>query len=202
MVEKKEKKSKFESMIPCHKCGKISNNLELDGNKFKEVSDEREIISEWFCSECYGDLKNITQKIQADFENYRKQTEKRMIEIREMANRDLILQLLPVLDNFELALKNVCADSDSFIQGVELIYSQLFSLLETNNIQMIKTENKTFDPYYHEALIKVDSELPENTIVEELQKGFILHGKVIRNARVKISNGKKGSDEKNNTLEE
>ena len=63
----------------------------------------------------------------------------------------------------------------------------LFSVLENNGIKLV--DKKDFDPYYHEALMKIDSKLPENTIVEELQKGFILHNKVIRHAKVKISSG-------------
>ena len=135
--------------------------------------------------------KELLQRTQANFENYRKQQEKRIEDIREMAARDIILQILPIVDNFELALKSADTNSNAkdFLQGVELIYSQIHSMLENNNIKIIETEKKIFDPFYHEALMKIDSELPENTIVEELQKGFTLHDKVIRHAKVKISNG-------------
>ncbi|MBU0459871.1 MAG: nucleotide exchange factor GrpE [Nanoarchaeota archaeon] len=145
------------------------------------------------------ELKELLQRTQANFENYRKQQEKRITEIREMAAKDVILQILPIIDNFELALKNAETNTNpkDFLTGVELIYSQLHSLLENNNIKTIETKNKQFDPFYHEALLKVDSELPENTIVEELQKGFILHDKVIRHTKVKISAGKKKTEEQN-----
>jgi molecular chaperone GrpE (heat shock protein) len=135
------------------------------------------------------DMKNLLQRTQANFENYRKQTEKRIEDIRSMASRDIILQILPVLDNFELAMKSADANAnnDDLLSGVELIYSQLFSVLENNGVSIIK--KKEFDPFYHEALMKIDSKLPENTIVEELQKGFILHDKVIRHTKVKISSG-------------
>jgi molecular chaperone GrpE len=142
------------------------------------------------------EMKELLQRTQANFENYRKQTEKRITEIREMSAKDVILQLLPVIDNFELALKNVESTNQhtpEFIQGVELIYSQLFSIIEDNHLESIKTDGKKFDPYYHEALMKVDSDLPENLVVEELQKGYTLHSKVIRHAKVKISTGKKVS---------
>ena len=132
----------------------------------------------------------LLQRTQANFENFRKQTEKRMEEIREMASKDMILQILPILDNFELALKSTEQTGD-FVKGVELIYAQLFTVLEDNGVKFIETENKMFDPHYHEALIKVESDLPENNIVEEFQKGYLLHARVIRHARVKISAGKK-----------
>lgn len=131
----------------------------------------------------------LLQRTQANFENFRKQTDKRIEEIRCIASKDMILQILPILDNFELALKSTEQKGD-FVSGVELIYAQLFTVLENNDIKIIETENKMFDPHYHEALMKVESNLPENTIVEELQKGYLLHDKVVRHARVKISAGK------------
>ena len=134
------------------------------------------------------DLKELAQRTQANFENYRKQTEKRIEEIRDMASRNILSELLPIVDNFELALKNT-GNVEEFQQGVELIYSQLTKLLQDNNLEQIATENETFDPHLHEALMKVPSDKPEGTIVEEFQKGFILNGKVIRRAKVKISNG-------------
>ena len=112
-----------------------------------------------------------------------------------MASKNVILQLLPVMDNFELALKNTTTTTNTndkdFLKGVELIYSQFLNILRDNGVKPIKTKNKQFDPYFHEALMKVDSNLPKNTVVEEFQKGFLLHDKVIRHAKVKVSNGKK-----------
>ena len=141
------------------------------------------------------ELTELLQRKQAEFENYRKQQEKRIEEIRESANKNLIIQLLPLLDNFELALKNCQSNQKEFIKGVELIYSQLFTVLENNGIKPMETENKDFDPYFHEALMKIDSKKPENTIIEELQKGFLLKDKVIRHAKVKVSSG---NENKNN----
>lgn len=143
------------------------------------------------CQEDQTDeLKELLQRVQADFENYRKQTEKRVIEMREMAAQDIILQLLPVIDNFELALKNTKHQKhQDFIEGVKLIHTQITSLLKDNGVKEIETEGKLFDPYFHEALMKVESEKPENTILEEFQKGFILHDQIIRHAKVKVSGG-------------
>jgi len=138
-----------------------------------------------------AEMKDLLQRTQANFENYRKQTEKRIEDIRAMASKDMILQMLPILDNFELALRNNDHTSEctneTFVEGVELIYSQFFSVLENNGVSVIN--KKEFDPFFHEALMRVDSKLPENTIVEELQKGFLLNDKVIRHTKVKISSG-------------
>jgi molecular chaperone GrpE len=134
------------------------------------------------------EMKDLLQRTQASFENYKKQMEKRMKEMQQMAARDAVVQLLPVLDNFALALQ---ADTQGkeYSDGVELIYAQLNGILDNLGVEVINTSEKQFDPYYHEALMKVPSEKPENTIVEEFQKGFLLHGQVIRHAKVKVSAG-------------
>ena len=137
------------------------------------------------------DMVVLLKRTQANFENFRKQTEKRVSDIQSVASKDIILQILPVVDNFHLALKNAPQENTDFLQGVELIYSQLNSLLGDNGVEVINTENQIFDPYYHEALMKTPSEEPENTVLEEFQRGYMLHGNVIRHARVKVSAGKK-----------
>lgn len=133
---------------------------------------------------------DLLQRTQANFENYRKQAEKRLVDMKQMAARDLILQLLPILDHFDLALKNTQNIDKTFLQGMELIYAELNALLENNGIKPIQTQGQTFDPYRHEALMKVTSDLPENTIIEEIQRGYTLYDVVIRHAKVKISAGK------------
>lgn len=119
------------------------------------------------------------QRLQAEFENFRKRTEKEKYEILKNANEDLIVKLLGVLDNFELALKHV----DD--KGINMIYSELYSILEKEGLKIIKT-GKNFDPEIHEAIIHEEGEEDEK-IVEELQKGYTLNDKVIRPSKVKIT---------------
>ena len=137
-----------------------------------------------------SEMTDLLKRTQANFENYRKQMEKRIEELREMAAKDILLEIIPIIDHFELALKNT-ANHQDFVQGVELIYAQFAGVLEKYDVTIMDTAGKIFDPHYHEALLKVESEKPENTILEEFQKGFLLHGKVIRHAKVKISAGNK-----------
>ena len=137
-----------------------------------------------------AEMKELAQRTQANFENYRKQMEKRMEDFQKIVGKQIILQLLPIIDNFELTIKNSSAEKEHLLNAIELIYAQMNTLLENNGITAIETENKEFDRYLHEALMKVESEKPENTIVEELQRGFTLNGQVIRHAKVKISAGK------------
>ncbi len=119
------------------------------------------------------------QRLQAEFDNFRKRTEKEKYELLKNANEDLIVKLLGVLDNFELALEHV---ED---KGIKMIYSELYSILEKEGLNIIKTEGE-FDPKIHEAIIQEEGKENEK-IVEELQKGYILNDKVIRPSKVKIT---------------
>jgi molecular chaperone GrpE len=142
-----------------------------------------------------AEVTDLLKRNQAEFENYKKQQEARSQHLVKMAAKNVILQVLPIIDNFELALKNceVEKNQKDFCDGVELIYAQLNGLLDTNDVKVIESKGK-FDPYFHEALMKVDSDVPENEIVEEFQKGYMMHGQVIRHSKVKVSSGKKNSE--------
>ena len=149
----------------------------------------------------FMEVKELLIRTQASFDNYRKQTEKRIKEMQGMASKNVVVELLPVLDNFSLALRNADTNTNhsDFIKGIELIYSQLNTLLQNQGVEPVETINQQFDPYFHEALMKVPSEKAENIIVEEFQRGFTLHGKVIRHAKVKVSAGKKEKIDTNTT---
>ncbi len=137
------------------------------------------------------ELTDLLKRTQANFENYRKQMQGYIEDIKKMAAKDLIMQLLPVIDNFELALKTINQGqmANDFVQGMELIYSQLVKILHDNEVIQIETKGKNFDPHNHEALMKVNSDFAKNKIIEEFQKGFMMHGKVLRHAKVKVSAG-------------
>lgn len=119
------------------------------------------------------------QRLQAEFENFRKRTEKEKMENSINANSNLISQLLKVLDNFDLALKH---NKD---RGVALIYDELKKILEKQGLEAIDAKG-TFNPKIHEAVIKVEGE-KDGVILEELQKGYMLNHKLLRASKVKIS---------------
>ena len=137
------------------------------------------------------ELKELLLRTQANFENYRKQTEKRLADMELMASQKIILELLPIIDNFQLALKNVDTNSNprDFTKGIELIYAQFDGILSNQGVEVIETMDKKFDPFFHEALMKSESDKDENIIIEEFQRGYLLHGKVVRHAKVKVSAG-------------
>ena len=161
----------------------------------EQLKEDQEQITQ---SDPLQEMTELLKRTQANFENYRKQNEKRMEEMGLLAAKDIVLEILPIIDNFELALKQVPQNTHpDFVHGMELIYAQLFSLLENQGVTVMETQGKKFDPYLHEALMKVESESPENTVMEEFQKGFLLNGQVIRHAKVKLSAGKKNHIQNN-----
>jgi len=138
------------------------------------------------------ELKALLQRVQADFENYRKQVEEQNKKIEKLTKHKIFLDLLPVIDSFELALKNI-KNNKEFIKGIELIYSQLHSFLKKHNVKPIKAQK--YNPELHEVLLCEEGE-EENLILEELQKGYMLDDIVLRHAKVKISKKNEGKIEK------
>ena len=128
-------------------------------------------------------LTENLQRLQAEFENFRKRNEKEKSQIRTNANESIISELLPILDNFELSLKH---NED---KGIAIIYDELTKILEKQGLKKIDT-TKSFDPKFHEALIQVEGK-KQGEILEELQKGYTLNDKLLRASKVKISTVKK-----------
>lgn len=125
------------------------------------------------------ELTETVQRVQAEFENFRKRTEKEKSQVSENANANLILQLLEVLDNFELSLKYT---KD---QGVKLIHNQFVKVLNKNGLKSIEATGD-FNPDIHEAVAQVPGK-NDGEIVEEIQKGYLLNDKLLRAAKVKIA---------------
>lgn len=131
-------------------------------------------------------------RAKAEFENFTKRAEKEKISIVEFANEALIKDLLQVIDSFEEAMKVEVRDENAGAvkDGMEKIYRQLMSILEKNGLTSIQATGKNFDPFEHEAIVRVESEEPEDVVVEEFQRGYKLNSKVIRPVKVSVSKGK------------
>lgn len=130
-------------------------------------------------------------RIQAEMENMRKRLEREKQDFIKFANEGIILKLLNILDDLERAIQLAEAnheDFSAFLKGVELILAHLYELLKEHGLKPIEAKGKPFDPSLHEALMQVVSDdYPENTVVEELQKGYFLNDRVIRTSKVKVS---------------
>ncbi len=147
--------------------------------KFKKATEEKqEYLAGW-------------QRARADLVNARKEFGEQKTELLKYSNLDLIGQIIPVLDSFEMALKNIDETDEKlkeWAQGVKHIYSQLLSILEINGVKQINPLNEKFNPEFHTSVesVKVDEKNSENIIVEVVQKGYILNEKIIREAKVKV----------------
>ena len=130
------------------------------------------------------------QRTKADFLNYKKEEAKRILNILEYAKEELILKILPILDNFEKAEKEVPEKlkKENYLKGIFQIKSQLEDFLDKEGVEEIKSLGEDFNPKFHEAVQaeKTESNCPEK-IIEVIQKGYKIKGKVVRAAKVKVS---------------
>jgi molecular chaperone GrpE len=135
-------------------------------------------------------------RLQADFENIRKRLEREKQDFVKFANEGIISELLNILDDLERTVElaqQQHQDISTFLKGVEMILAHLYEMLKEYGVRPIDAEGKLFDPHFHEALMQAENkDLPEHTIVEELQKGYMLNDRVIRTSKVKVS--KKGGE--------
>ncbi len=139
----------------------------------------------------YDELLDMVKRSQANLENFRKQTEKRIDEIRDFSKRDVITKFIPMIDSIDLAIKGMPKDvKKEMAEGMGMIHTQLQSTLEDLGLEEIPTTGE-FNPILHEALAKVNSDKKEGEIIAVFQHGYQLHGKVLRAARVQVSAGPK-----------
>lgn len=151
-----------------------TENLEDDSQK----DEDKEKLQE---------LNNKFIRLQADFINYRNRVEREKKSLYASATEDIILQLLPVLDNFERALNNIEKDN-AYYEGIKMIYNQMINVLTNNGLKEIECLGETFDPNFHHAIFMEECEdKDEGTIIEVLQKGYMLNEKVIRPSMVKVA---------------
>ena len=162
--------------------GKAEEELPQDAESLKAlIAEEREKAEKYLAS---------WQRAQADFVNFKRRAEQEREETAKFANAMLILNLLPVVDDLERALDSVSTKLAglTWVDGIRLIYRKLRAVLEAQGLTEIETEGKEFDPNLHEAVMYGEGE--EGKVVEELQKGYKLHDRVIRPSMVKVGKAK------------
>jgi molecular chaperone GrpE len=155
-----------------------ASELEADLAKLSQTESER------------NEYLDTLRRVQAEFENYRKRVIKEQTALVDRATSGLVEQLLPVLDSFELALKNLDSagsdDIESVRKGVELVYAELLGVLEKAGLSRIEAEGKPFDPNVHEAVMQEDGD-GEPVVTDVLRTGYTLKGRVLRPAMVKVT---------------
>ncbi|MCL7413430.1 MAG: nucleotide exchange factor GrpE [ANME-2 cluster archaeon] len=140
------------------------------------------------------DYLNHLQRLSAEFDNYKKRMDKERAEIIEFANFSLIAELIDVMENMErgIASARKSEDRDSILKGMEMVYNQLKSILEARGLEPIDAVGQKFDHQCHEAMMKeLSDECPNNTVLEEFQRGYRIKGRVVRYSKVKLSEKEK-----------
>ena len=137
------------------------------------------------------ELKDKLTRQMAEFDNFRKRTEKEKSAMYEIGAKDIIEKILPVVDNFERGLGAVTEEQkeDSLVAGMEMIYKQIMTTLDSVGVKAIEAVGNEFDPDFHNAVMHVeDEEVGENIVVEEFQKGYTYRDTVVRHSMVKVAN--------------
>lgn len=126
-------------------------------------------------------------RLQADFENFRRRTSKEKDELAAVVTQGVMKDMLPLLDNFERAMAAETTDMEAFQKGIEMIFTQFQEVLKKNGLEHIETEGKKFDPNFHQAVMRVQNDkLEDDDIAQELQKGYMVKGRVIRPSMVQV----------------
>ncbi|MEI6499264.1 MAG: nucleotide exchange factor GrpE [bacterium] len=159
-----------------------------DKDNNPEIQDETIVVLE----QKIGELTSGWQRTQADFQNYRRQTEEDRKKLIKMANVELLTDILPVLDNFQLAAKHMPLEleGNNWVIGIKQIEKQLESILADSGLEKIPALGLQFDPNFHESIESIASDRPENEVVDEISSGYKFGDTIIRPTKVRISSGK------------
>ena len=141
-------------------------------------------------------------RVSAEFENYKKRSVRELEEFRKYANQALIKEMLSVVDNLELAIKSSQGDSsqnNGLVEGLDMTHKEILRVFEKFNVKPIAATGQPFDPNFHEAVMQEETDdNPENTVINEFQKGYMIHDRLLRPAMVVVSKPKtNGTNEKN-----
>lgn len=174
---------------------KKSGEVTLD-DPLKELEDQLSAKEEE-AKETYDRLLRVS----AEFENYKKRSAREMEDFRKFANQSLIKEMLSVVDNLELAINSANEKhktESSLKEGLDLTLREILRVFEKFSVTPIESKGKTFDPTYHEAVMQEETdEYPENTVISEMQKGYLIHDRLLRPAMVVVAKpGRKASDTK------
>jgi len=141
-------------------------------------------------------------RVSAEFENYKKRAAREMNDFRKFANESFVKAMLPVVDNLDRAIESSSNDKQadtSMLEGVDMILKEILKIFEQFNVKPFESLGKTFDPSYHQAVMQEETEVyPENSVVNELQKGYMMHDRLLRPAMVVVAKTKTKSENQKN----
>jgi len=143
-----------------------------------------------------ADEQDRLLRLSAEFENYKKRMNRQSDEFKKYANESLLKELLTVVDNLERAISSTNGDRSveregCVVEGVEMTLNEILKILEKFNVRPVEAKGKPFDPTYHEAMMQEETdEYPENTVINEFQRGYMIHDRLLRPAMVVVSKAK------------
>jgi molecular chaperone GrpE len=163
-----------------------TDNLAAENPVVEDPSDQLRIERDGLKVE-RDELKELLLRRQAEFDNFRKRTEKERSEFLQYAGMELVRDMLPILDDFDRARK-VQAGNPEYAKGVEMIYSRMYDTLKKVGMEAIEAEGQQFDPHLHQAVERVETKDAEDgTILSEFQRGYLFKGKLLRPSMVKVA---------------
>ena len=193
-------------MINTHSSRKKTEKSSPDADALQPTADEPSLKNE-AVSDPVKELENRCEtaeqesrqhyerllRVSADFENFKKRSFREADDFRKYANELLLLELLTVVDNMERAIQSTSSENNAagcVIEGVEMTLKALLKIFEIFSVKLIEAVGKPFDPNFHQAMMQEPSDLhPENTVIREFQKGYLLHDRLLRPSMVVVSKG-------------
>ncbi len=182
--KKKERRAESDDS-PQKQVPEAMDPKDSDPENSKQEIEEIQQLKEQIAAE-----KDRTLRVAAEFENFKKRKQRETDEFKKFANEMLFRQFLPVVDNLERAISAAEENPNetSLLEGVKLTHKEMFKLFESFNVKPVEAEHKLFDPNFHQAVTQEETdEFPENTVTKVLQKGYLLHDRLIRPAMVVVS---------------
>ena len=163
-----------------------SESAESENEETQEPQDEVAAQIEKLTAEL-KEKEDRVLRLQADFENFRRRTSKEKEELSAVVTQGMLKDMLPLLDNFERAMAAEAKDGEAFQKGVEMIFTQFTEILKKNGLEHIEVEGQKFDPNFHQAVMRVqNADMEDDDIAQELQKGYMVKGRVIRPSMVQV----------------
>jgi molecular chaperone GrpE len=184
---------------------------ELSAEELEELTQAKQLLEEQHRlvevkDELIAEYEDLLKRKQADFENYKKRTQKEAQDFKKYANMEIVLDVLNMMDDFERAIESTesSKDFDALHEGILLVERQIRTVLENKyGVKVIEAVGKEFDPTIHDAVMMEESEKhEEDTVIEDFQKGYIMHDRVIRPSKVKVAKAVSSENDENDVTEE
>ena len=173
-----EEQDKYEGVLPGNGGGDAADQTSPEAQEIQKLKEERD-----------GLYDRLLRK-QAEFDNYKKRIDREKAEFAQFASSELMKELLTAVDSFELALRNAASEkgSENMLRGFELIHKQLQDTLARFGLKAVEAKGQKFDPNFHQAVAtQPTNEVEENTVIEEMRKGYLLNGRLLRPAMVSVA---------------